>query len=314
MCPLVLRAQEGVAPSHREEWWVMNPDGCSNYVSEFGRGSPVIFIHGGLGAEHSYLLGAADGLQSDHRLVFYDQRGSLRSPFRVYQRSGSEACPDSLTTIGKHVEDLERLRTQLGYTRVSIVAHSMGAVIALQYLERHPDRVGGLVLLAPGVPLQPVEDRALLAKQKIRVNALFESPQIEREKQKAGIGNPPLTDKQKIEEWHIRYATANLFDVSKWRQLSGGMAFYNARAGAAASKSLPTAYDYVALLKTRRCPTAIVLGDHDIVDMGATTITRQVDGVLEIKLTVIRNAGHAVWIDKPKETREAIKNGLALCN
>jgi proline iminopeptidase len=297
----------------REEWWVRNPDGCSLYVAEFGRGSPVVMVHGGFGAEHGYLVDAVDGLAGKYHFVFYDQRGSLRSPFRVYEKGGSEACPDSLITLAKHVSDLERLRSQLGVERISIVAHSMGVLVALSYLEQFPQHVGGLVLLSPGIPLRPVTDAALLASQKAASNALFENPQIEVERQKAGVDHTPLSDKQTIEEWRIRFAAANIYDVSKWRDLRGGMAFYNPKAASDAGRGVPVSYDFVAVLRARACPTAIVLGDHDIADMGARVIHQQVAGVDNVKLTVLKNAGHVVWVDQPAAVRDAIDQGLSMC-
>jgi proline iminopeptidase len=298
----------------RDEWWLMNEDGCSVYVAEFGSGPPVVIVHGGFGAEHSYLLDALSGLASRYRLVFYDQRGSLRSPYKVFQKGGAEACPDSLITASNHVADLERLRGELGLDKMTLVAHSMGAFIALSYLERFPQRVVGLVLLAPGVPLKkPMQDEQLLAEQKAAVNALFERPEIEAEKKKAGVDRPPLSDKQRITEWRIRYASANLYDVSKWRQLRGGMAFHNSRAGSAAWKTMPQTYDFTQALRTRSCPTSVILGDHDHSDMGARVIRQQLAGVPRVELTVIRNAGHALWVDQAAAFAAAVKRALKLC-
>lgn len=43
------------------EWYMNTSDGhCSLYVREYGRGSPVVVLHGGWGAEHSYLLDAIE--------------------------------------------------------------------------------------------------------------------------------------------------------------------------------------------------------------------------------------------------------------
>lgn len=139
---------------------------------------------------------------------------------------------------------------------MTLVAHSMGTFVALSYLEKFPQRVAGLVLLSPGVPLRPVHDQQLLAEQKAASNALFERPEIEAAKKRAGVDGTQLSDKQKVEEWRIRYASANLYDVSKWRQLRGGMAFYNPRAGSDASKGMPETYDFVEVMRSRPCHTS----------------------------------------------------------
>jgi proline iminopeptidase len=311
---MVNRDAERSSYESREEWWLMNDDGCSVYVAEFGHGPPVVIVHGGFGAEHSYLLDPFMRLASRHRLVFYDQRGSLRSPYKVFAKGGAETCPDSLVTTANHVGDLERLRRELRFDKMTLVAHSMGAFIALSYLERFPQRVAGLVLLAAGVPLKaPVEDEQLLAEQKAAANGLFERPEIEAEKRKAGVDRAPLTDKRRIADWRIRFASANLYDVGRWRELRGGLAFYNPRAGSAAHKSMPTTYDFTEALRKRSCPTSIILGDHDISDMGARVIRRQLAGVPRGELTVIRNAGHALWVDQPSAFAAALDRALELC-
>ena len=51
----------------------------SLFVQEYGEGSPIIMIHGGFGAEHSYMLPLGKPLSDTNRVIFYDQRGSLRS-------------------------------------------------------------------------------------------------------------------------------------------------------------------------------------------------------------------------------------------
>lgn len=305
----------GLSSEAQDEWWVMNKEGCSLYVLERGPsgGTPVVIVHGGFGAEHSYLTDAFDRLAATRHLVYYDQRGSLRSPYRVYDHGGSLACPDSLITVDKHVQDLERLREELGVERMTLVGHSMGTFLALSYAERYPDRVAGLVLVSPGAPLTPVHDSALIAEQRVATNAIFERPEIEAERKRAGVNGPLRSDKQRIMEWRIRYASANLFDVSKWRQLRGGLAFYNPRAGSATSKTMPATYDFVPMLRARSCPTFIVLGDHDIADMGARVIREQTVGISKVDLTVVPRAGHALWVDQPAGFARAVDRALKRC-
>ncbi|MFN2637443.1 MAG: alpha/beta fold hydrolase [Gemmatimonadaceae bacterium] len=308
-----LDARAAAAYASREEWWVMNADGCSNYVAEFGKGPPVVVVHGGFGAEHGYLVDAFAGLSSRYKLVFYDQRGSLRSPYKVYEKGGSNACPDSLITLANHVSDLENLRIQLGVEKMTLVAHSMGTFVALSYLQKFPGRVSGLVLISPGVPLKSDHSPALVARQKAAGNSLFERPEIAAETRKAGLDHPNLSDRERIEAWRIRFASANIYDLRKWRRLGGGMAFYNSRAGSAASQTMPKEWNFVELLEKRACPTAVIVGDHDIGDMGARMISEDVRSVSGVRLTVIPDAGHVVWIDQPSAFGVALARGLQLC-
>ena len=71
---------------------------CRLFVREAGDGPRLVFLHGGWGGEHGDLLRGFLPLAEAYRLVFYDQRGSLRSP-----------C-DSLPTETDHVEATQRDR------------------------------------------------------------------------------------------------------------------------------------------------------------------------------------------------------------
>src|SRR5712692_8127877 len=118
-----------------EEWYLRTEDKAAElYVREVGQGDPVIVLHGGWGSEHSYLLNAIKGLETQFRFIFYDQRGSLRSP-----------CKLEFISQEKHVQDLETLRKELKLEKVTIVAHSMGTRLAMFYLQKYPDRVKTLV-------------------------------------------------------------------------------------------------------------------------------------------------------------------------
>ncbi len=88
-----------------EEWYLPTTDGVTElYIKEIGSGSPVVILHGGYGAEHSYLIDAFAPLFSERRFVFYDQRGSLRSPakpeaalIRPMSRISSSCVPSSVS-------------------------------------------------------------------------------------------------------------------------------------------------------------------------------------------------------------------------
>jgi pimeloyl-ACP methyl ester carboxylesterase len=49
----------------------------------------------------------------------------------------------------RQVADVEAARRHLGLERVDLLAHSAGANLAYRYAERHPDRVGRLLLVTP---------------------------------------------------------------------------------------------------------------------------------------------------------------------
>jgi len=150
-----------------DRWYLDVDDGCRlTIVEPYGDRSPepIVVLHGGWGAEHSYLVPVVEGIDGDRRFVFYDMRGSLRSP-----------CPDSLVSVEAHVADLDRVREALGVERMTLLGHSMGTWLGMRYLEDHPDRVKGLVLVAPILPRTPEneEEAALYGEQQKAAKAFI---------------------------------------------------------------------------------------------------------------------------------------------
>jgi pimeloyl-ACP methyl ester carboxylesterase len=100
-----------------------------------GEGSSVVLLHEGIADRRMWdrefpLLGR------DHHVVRYDLRGYGGSP--------------SATSGYAPVDDLVALLDHLRMERPLIVGPSMGGKIALDSTLAHPDRVGGLLLIAPG--------------------------------------------------------------------------------------------------------------------------------------------------------------------
>ena len=241
------------------EWYLRADGGCRLFVQEYGRGrDTVIVLHGGWGADHSYLLDGFRGLEDRYHLVFYDQRGSLRSP-----------CPDSLISVAAHVADIERLRQQLKLEKVTIVGHSMGTRLAMMYLARHPDRVRGLVLAAPASltprPAATAAESTLVARQSATQQAFINRAEVQTELRRAGLTDDSTqwSDEERTSAWRIRFAGVNLYHVDRWRQMKGGQVFYRQSAANAAVRSAPRSYDYTRALAAHSCPIVVIQGDHD---------------------------------------------------
>lgn len=108
-----------------------------------GSGEPIVIVHGGPGLDHEYLQPGLDALGTRHTLIYYDQRGTGRS---------SAELVDSVMSFDAFVEDVDALREALGYDRISVLGHSFGSLIALEYARRYPDRTRALILMNPVEP------------------------------------------------------------------------------------------------------------------------------------------------------------------
>lgn len=161
------------------------------YVRELGNGSEIIImLHGGWGGEHSGLIEAVKNLENQYRFIFYDQRGSLISPF-----------PDSMITFTNHIEDLELIRKELNLEKLNIVGHSMGAVLASAYASKYPQHIKQLTLLAPAYLKNPIpgEDEDLHQQEYALLEAFLNRPAVMQELDKYSLDRktPPLSLRRK---------------------------------------------------------------------------------------------------------------------
>ena len=99
-------------------------------------GEPWLLLHGGPGAScHPGLLQPLD--LSQQWAIAPDQRACGAS------RPRGQIARNTAQTL---VSDLEALRQRLGIARWNVLAGSWGTVVALVYAQRHPQRLGRLVL------------------------------------------------------------------------------------------------------------------------------------------------------------------------
>jgi proline iminopeptidase len=283
-----------------EEWYLRVDEDCTLYVKEIGHGPPLLVLHGGWGAEHSYLLDLFHGLESDYRLVFYDQRGSLRSP-----------CPDSLISVQHHVADLENLRLELDLDASVIVGHSMGSFLAMSYLASHPDRVGGLVLLGALIPSTPRNDEeAALYRAQEGAFVAFARAAEARQISQEGLDRDDLTERERTYRWRIGFASGNLYHVDRWRQMMGGRVFYQSDAGRAAGRSMPQEWDFLPALRSLPYAVTVINGDHDLVGFGGRLHRRMLAELPAVEFVLIERAGHTAWVDQPERVREELRRAL----
>lgn len=106
----------------------------------------IIFLHGGPGGDYRSLLRMMEPvggyrLTDEYFLVYWDQRGAGLS---------MRHDPDVLT-LDAYTNDLHTLVERYAPGRqVFLIGHSWGGMYATQYINAHPDRVAGAVLLEPG--------------------------------------------------------------------------------------------------------------------------------------------------------------------
>jgi pimeloyl-ACP methyl ester carboxylesterase len=103
-----------------------------------GEGPAVLFIHGLLGSHRNWAH-LVDTLDTRHRVLAPDLIGH-----------GASAKPMGDYSLGAHAATLRDLLDHLDVDRVTLVGHSLGGGIAMQFCYLFPDRVERLVLVSSG--------------------------------------------------------------------------------------------------------------------------------------------------------------------
>ncbi|MGI4830802.1 MAG: alpha/beta fold hydrolase [Janthinobacterium lividum] len=111
-----------------------------NNVHQTGEGAPLLFAHG-FGCDQSVWRHVAKAFP-DRRVILFDHVGAGNSDVSAYSRF-------KYRSLRGYAHDIVELCEELGLEDVTLVGHSVSAVIgALAVLER-PERFAGLVMVAP---------------------------------------------------------------------------------------------------------------------------------------------------------------------
>lgn len=121
-------------------------DGVRIWYAEFGRGKPVILLHGGL-ANADYWGNLVRALEGHYRVIVMDSRG--------HGRSTRDAKPFGYELMAG---DVLALMNHLHIRKAAVVGWSDGAIVGLELAVHHPDRLTGLFAFAANSDPSGVQD------------------------------------------------------------------------------------------------------------------------------------------------------------
>lgn len=131
-----------------EQGYITTSDSARLFYKIAGRPGPgidtIIAIHGGPGLDlESIYNDFASALGRKHVVIFYDQRGGGKSEL---------PADTSRLVAARQIQDLDEVRQHFGLTKVTLVAHSYGPLLAASYAIAHPDAVKKMVFFGPVPP------------------------------------------------------------------------------------------------------------------------------------------------------------------
>lgn len=252
-----------------------------------GKGKPLIVIHGGPGLTQDYLLPGMYELAKNNLTIFYDQWGCGRST--------GEINKDTIT-IKAAVEDIEAIRRSFGFDKISLLGHSWGGFIAMNYAIIHPEHVDKLII-SNSFP-STSKDWALCHKEYAkRMNPIQEEINKITNSQEFVQANSKT-----VEEFYRLIFRQYFYNPEKANLLNLWMTTPAILNGNKVYKYfgenlMDTEFDFTNDLKKLKTQTLVIAGDADLILPITSQHTHE--SIPASKYVQMQNCGHFPYIEDP---------------
>lgn len=202
----------------------------------------LILLHGGPGADHSLFKPGWGALSDIAQIIYVDHRGNGRSD------DGDPAD----WTLAQWGDDIRGLCDVLGVERPIVCGVSFGGFVAQSYATRHPDHIGGLILISTAA--QFVFEELFAAFHRL-------GGSVAREAAEGYWNNPTSESRARYHQVCFPlYQTSGPFDADTIARLvmkdPVALHFNGPR-------NEQGRMDFRAALRQVRCPTLVLSGDAD---------------------------------------------------
>src|SRR5664279_2398810 len=281
-----------------EEGFV-DANGVMIYYEAFGKGDPLLIVHGGPGATHDYFLPYLLPLARTNRLIFIDERGSGRS-------QKIENVSDY--TVENMVEDVEAVRKELNLGRISLLGHSYGGVLAQAYALKYQENLSHLILCSTFHSTSKMNGvfKNILGKMTPELRT-----RIEKMEKEGLFGHGKEYEKNRyttdymIAAWgdgYFPYLYQNHPDPNYDPIANGNTAWdlYREMWGSNGEFVIDgnlKSVEYTDKLSAIKVPTLITAGDNDECD---PSLSKEMNSKIPgSKLVIFPKSGHMTFVDQP---------------
>jgi 3-oxoadipate enol-lactonase len=237
-----------------------------HYVSEYGSGIPIVFIHGFAGNSRTWLP-QVRVFQKKFRVLIYDMRG--------HGRTGGSLLPRYDTDL--YADDLACVLKEKGIQSAHICSLSMGALVAQAFADRYPEMVRTLTL-AGGFYRLPWYFRAVITPLNRTLTKILPPSMIVR------IGSKVLMPRPR--EQAGRHAFIKASRELTPREFEKIITFL-------------TTADVSSLCRRLTVPTFLISGDHDFWFL--RQVKRMKEWIRGAQVHWLQGAAHVVTIERFSE-------------
>ncbi len=274
------------SPAGFQEKYVKVKDG-ELYCRSMGEGKPLIVVHGGPGLSQEYLLPQLEKLAENNFVIFYDQRGSGKSKGII--------SPETIT-MKIFSDDLDQVRKAYHLDKVSVLGHSWGGLLSLQYAIDHPDTMHKLILMN-SCPDNEADFDLFMKEWMQRMTPFMKEFTLIAHSQKFAEGDPETYKNYYTLVFRTYFVNPQL--VSQLSLLDSRQANLNGtKTGTILRENfLLKPFNLNTAINKLKCPTLIIHGDKDVIPV--ETAYHLKANIPQSKLVVIKECGHFPYIEKP---------------
>jgi proline iminopeptidase len=280
---------------------------ASLYSRDIGSGPPIIVLHGGPDFDSGYLLPDLDRWADAFRLIYYDQRGRGRSADGV--------IPDDVS-LESDVDDIQRVKRHFRLESPTLLGHSWGAVLALEYALRHPKGISRMILMNPAPA--SASDLALFRKSYVRQ---LGSGMDEQRRIVSGNaykeGDPEaVAARYRV---HFRHALTRAEDYERLMVRMRSEFIRQGKEGIVKARAVEdrlmrdtwqkSGYDLLPRLRTLNIPTLVISADDDFIP---DEVARRIASAIpNSRLVTLKRCGHFAYMECSEDVRRAVNDFLS---
>jgi len=265
------------------------------FTKKMGSGGPIIFLHGGPGLFHDYLVQPFEQLSSKHELIFFDQRGSGAS---------SALGPDQTICIDDFVSDIESLRQSMKLSDITLIGHSWGGLLAVLYAKRFGNHLRKMILIDPAPGNSSLDNAGrstmqgrLTVEDREEINSIMKNEPFETQDMVAINRFIQINEKPRYfdQSYMSRNKPTFTFETLVKLQTVSGLL----------NEELDD-YDIYPKIQGLDIKTLVIHGNYDPIPVESSK--RYSEMLPNSKLLLLNDCGHFPFIEKQEETLISIED------
>jgi len=281
--------------NHFEEGTV-NVANVKLYYKVFGKGEPVVILHGGPGGDHNLMLPMQE-IADIYKVIFYDQRATGNSTGELTSNS---------INVESFIEDLEALRKELDLSKIHLIGHSWGAVLGMLYAIKYSENLNSLTIFGTGGA--SAEYFPVYFENFKKNTSLTDQDTIEKIKESEEFKNKDIETYKRFSQLFFKTYFKNKSFLDSVNFTFGKNTINNQMDVANLIMQDLGNFNFYDKLSSITCPTLIIHGELDLFSCEGAYKTYK--HIPQSKLIILKDAGHLMFIDSKDKFFSIFKSFL----